>query len=605
MPASAIDIAHLSPFVAPAILESDGNLAGQALLECLVKEARQQANRSSSRVRQVLRATEIDTYGELQTQALIYREKGPPSWLSGVGVEDALHKLIVISVRGKLATLSCSDGAMRDRIVKNSNVTRRISREAVASFVGEEAKALWLNGIHTPTAAKADTKAITGPSLASSIDPIGDQSYYYSAARTLPSIPGLVAPSGAELLVGAAPGGGRVWLRRAESLDDYRGLISAVLDWVEGDHKPLDVFASLAKPVLSPHGISEPYALTVFPEELLSEDEIDNARREELLRWAFDADYEVAASDGLSLTIKPHLLGEVLGTISLLVSLADGVVDIEGTWLARTQGREEECASLAQFLTNPEAIKIYYDTGHTIAQGRCYSGGFVDQPFDWKFADFANYNVKQEKPVVPKGGSLAERIATNGDNSLFAYVVEKMFCNEAGNPEGWLASDDGSMELADFIHLDPDEKIITLVHVKASKRDEPGRQAAPSNYEIVVSQAVKNLRHLDRRNLHDELEKGKASKIGAAVWHNGVKQPNRDGFLKAAKKMPASAQKHLVVLQPNVTKQEKERCWGPDATPNQAMRIKQIDTLLLAARASALSCGASFAAWGATYPDAD
>lgn len=599
MPAQSIELNQLRPYVAPVILEAAVEVEGEELLDRLVMEAAEQARKASSRRRQVVKTTDIDVSGQLYSKAIIYREKGTPSWLAAPQLEDITHELILISARGMLATLCCSDGAMRDRIVKNSKSVRRVARDKIAGFVGNEAKALWLNGVHTPTAAKADTKAMTGVDLAYSIDPIGDQTYYYSAARTMPGIPGISAPGGAKMLVGAAPSGGRIWLRRAESFADYTDLISAVLDHVAGDAGPVDVFASLAKPVYSADHIGDAYGLVVLPEELLSEDDIDSDRREEIRRWAFDAKYDIEALAGLSFRVKPSLGGDALGTIDLHVTMADGDVDILATWVEKQEEYEALCSSLESFLSDPDSIKIFYETGHTIAQGRCYAGGFVDQPFPWRFEEFGGYNVKQEKPDVPAGRSLAECIAVDGDNSLFAYVVEKMFCDADGTPKGWLASDDGSMELADFIHIDPDHNVITLVHVKASKRDEADRQASPSNYEVVVSQAVKNLRHLDRRNLHEELESGKAKKIGSAVWHNSVKQGDREGFLKAVKKLPASATKHLVVLQPNVTEAEFRRCRGDDASPTQSMRIKQIDTLLLAARASALSCGATFDGIGA------
>ena len=65
------------------------------------------------------------------------------------------------------------------------------------------------------------------------------------------------------------------------------------------------------------------------------------------------------------------------------------------------------------------------------------------------------------------------------------------------------------MELADFIHVDPDSKKVSLVHVKASSNVSPDRLAAPTDYEIVIAQAIKNLRYLDRRKLYDELKAGK------------------------------------------------------------------------------------------------
>jgi sugar/nucleoside kinase (ribokinase family) len=111
--------------------------------------------------------------------------------------------------------------------------------------------------------------------------------------------------------------------------------------------------------------------------------------------------------------------------------------------------------------------------------------------------------------------------------------------------------------------------------------------AGPSfDYEVVVGQSVKNLRHLERRTLADELDKGKLKQIGAAVWHNGLKQPNRDAFLVAARKLKAKAKKQLIVIQPRISKTERDYCWSNNAAEQRAKRIKQVETLMLAARAS-------------------
>lgn len=169
-----------------------------------------------------------------------------------------------------------------------------------------------------------------------------------------------------------------------------------------------------------------------------------------------------------------------------------------------------------------------------------------------------------------------------------------------GKPHGWLASDDGSMELADFIHIDPETKRISIIHVKASGSDDANRLAAPTDYEVVVAQAVKNLRYLDRRKLAEELKRGKGKKIGAAVWKDGVRQANRDGFIALADRLPANAPKTLVVLQPRVTSREHDRCWEGKAAPSHSLRVKQIDTLMLSARVSAMSCGAMFIGIGDT-----
>ncbi len=592
-----IALSDLRPYVAPVLLEAGARLEAQALLTRLLNEITPVVREPGTRSRRIIAqtATDIDADRKLLTQAIIYRETGAPSWLARGGFDDVSHEFVLVSVRGKYATLCTTDAAMRDKLVKRLKSVRRMPREAIAAFVGEEAKALWLNGVHTPTAAKADTKALTGVDLGSAIDPIGDQSYYYSAVRSLPDVTGLADNKGRPILIGAAPGGGRIWTRRADGLDDYKRLITAILDHATTGVVPPNRFESLAQTVSSAAGVERAFAVSVVPPDLLSEDTLPVATLEAARRWAFDAAYDVEPLTGLSLRVRVALGSAVVGVAEIVPTLDDeGETAIDFAWVEEPAAYAAERAECRHFLQDPEMVKIYYESGHTLSQARCYAGGYSDQPFTWSFRDFTGYDIAREKPIVSKGQTLAERIAVDGDNSLFAYVCKKMFVDEAGKPRGWLASDDGSMEMADFIHIDPDKKELTLVHVKASKLTAPDRQAAPAEYEVVVSQAVKNLRHLDRRKLSDELKRGKAKKIGAAVWHNGEKQKNRDGFIAAAEKLGGTVKRSLVVLQPRVTEREQERCLAEDAPPSFAMRMKQIDTMMLAARASALACGATF-----------
>jgi hypothetical protein len=514
-------------------------------------------------------------------------------------LDDENHQLLVIAVRDKIVALSASDGTMRDRIVKECSAVRKMPRDAVAAFIGDEARALWLSGAHTPTASKADSKAITGIALEYAIDPIGDQTYYCAAARTVPDVAGLAKPADPKKpLVGAAPGNSRLWVRRAVDWDDYRRVIAVIIDHALNGARPPSPFSALAQPVEDMTDVGEAYGVAIIPGELLSEDEIAAPERERARRWAFDSTFEVEALADLSLRARVALDGHAIGTADLTVTMVDGEAAVTLSWSTTVAGKADERAECARYLGDPRQLKIFYESGHTIAQGHCYRGGYSDQAFEWDFRSFDGYAINREKPVVPPGSSLAAQIAAPGDTSLFAYVMQKLFVDGQGQPTGWLASDDGSMELADFIHIDPAKAVISLVHVKASSKTDDDRLAAPTDYEIVVAQAVKNLRHLDRRNLATELKRGKGRKIGAAVWHNGVKQPNRATMLAAIAALPASASKVLIVLQPRVTKREHARCRADGAAPSLAMRIRQIDTLMLAARASALACGARFVGIG-------
>src|SRR3546814_2829175 len=127
--------------------------------------------------------------------------------------------------------------------------------------------------------------------------------------------------------------------------------------------------------------------------------------------------------------------------------MVDEAVAIQAQWKSKAVGKNAECSECERYLSDPEIVKIYYDSGHTIAQGRCYEGGYSDQPFDWEHVDFSGYDVTKEKPTVVPPLTLAKSIAVKGDDSLFAYVVKKMFSDSAGKPTGWLESDDGSMEI--------------------------------------------------------------------------------------------------------------------------------------------------------------
>lgn len=600
MPQLQIDFPQLRPFIAPVLLEAVGDLRNLDLLRRVINKSAELTRVSSNQVRRrIVRTTGIDEGDGLLLQAIVYREISQPSWAGAMALEDESYQLLVVAVRDKIVALSASNGTMRDRIVRECTAVRKMPRDAVAAFIGDEARALWLNGAHTPTASKADSKAITGIALEYAIDPIGDQTYYCAAARTVPDVPGLAKPADLKKpLVGAAPGNSRLWVRRATDWDDYRRVIAVIIDHALHGVRAPNPFAALSQPVEDVTDVAEAYAITIIPGELLSEDEIAAAERERARRWAFDATFEVEALTGLSLRVWAALDGQPIGTADLTVSMVNEEATIALVWITTVAGKAAECNECAQYLGDPRQLKIFYDSGHSIAQGHCYRGGYSDQPFEWDFQPFDGYAINREKPVVPVGSTLAAQIATAGDTSLFAYVVQKMFRDDHGQPSGWLASDDGSMELADFIHVDPVKAVISLVHVKASSKTGDDRFAAPTDFEVVVAQAVKNLRHLDRRNLGTELKKGKGRKIGAAVWHNGVKQPNRNAMLAAITALPASASKVLIVLQPRVTKREHIRCRADGAPPSHAMRIRQIDTLMLAARASALACGASFVGIG-------
>ena len=170
---------------------------------------------------------------------------------------------------------------------------------------------------------------------------------------------------------------------------------------------------------------------------------------------------------------------------------------------------------------------MWYESGHTLTDGAIFEVRHRDQPFgEFHWGDFKNYEIKTEKfwGKGPLPDNVLDLIGTQ--KSLFCWVRNNWPL--PGGPyirtAGWLACDDGTMEIADFIHLDVGgkEPVLTQIHVKGSHSDSATRSISVSQYEVVIGQAVKNLCFLDRLNMYDGLSEGLKNQIGKLVWHDGL-----------------------------------------------------------------------------------
>lgn len=150
------------------------------------------------------------------------------------------------------------------------------------------------------------------------------------------------------------------------------------------------------------------------------------------------------------------------------------------------------------------------------------------------------------------------------------------------------------MEIADFIHLDENTAppTLALIHVKASNSSKPERKISVAPYEVVVAQAVKNLRHFDRDLLAEGLRSGMSHRVGKLVWRDRERS-DREQMLSALEDLGTNYQRRLVVLQPQVTKARHEAARSGDETLEHR-RLQQLDSLLLGADADAHALGAPF-----------
>ena len=115
-------------------------------------------------------------------------------------------------------------------------------------------------------------------------------------------------------------------------------------------------------------------------------------------------------------------------------------------------------------------------------------------------------------------------------------------------------------ELADFIHFSDQapRPRLSLIHVKGSGSAAANRGISVSDYEIVVGQAVKNLRYLDRTNIADKLAAEKGRLISTAVWRDGVRQKDRKDAIAALRQAGSNLDKAVYVFQPRVRKSTRE-----------------------------------------------
>lgn len=160
---------------------------------------------------------------------------------------------------------------------------------------------------------------------------------------------------------------------------------------------------------------------------------------------------------------------------------------------------------------------------------------------------------------------------------------------------GWLWYDDGAGEIADFIHLDPKSKTPRFIHVKAAGSAERTRQISVGPYEIVCSQAHKNLRYLERIELTDALDaKLKRSKIRRA-WRDGSKLAKSEWFKLpvAITDVPCSRlSKAVIIVQPHVTNEMLK-----SMNERDVMRARQLNVLLNSVKAEVNRLGADFAVY--------
>ncbi len=618
--AAVPDLADLTPYLSAALFEKSARRSDREAVEDILSAAAAACAHANDliAIRKVRRGT--------WSGGLIYVEKKPPSWWKNGPEENHHHFLIVLAKGGRIA-LCASDSAFRDKVgekIRSDAIASPVPRGTMASaFIGPEAKTAWLNGIHTPNAVKPDAKMLSGQALEYAIDPLGDHTYYLSALRSRPAISGLekkpttARGKGAvpgKRTVGAAPGRARVWLGRPKDWAEFNDQMVALLDHLAvGTAQVPQGLTSLAEEIDGVDDLGSAYALSILPPSLIDEDATRTKdQTEQDLEIAYELAFDMAPRSKGGFVAEIVMHDKTIGTIEVSLKPNGRMFDVEAEWTdsAETDLRKRIKAALER----REGLKIYYDDGKTFAEGSLFSTKFVEAEFGWETTSFVGFDVHREKPGTKKQ-KLIDAIMEEKDNSLFDFVRKRW------GARGMLACDDGSMELADFVHFDEKKGHIELIHVKAAggytdpvkaaaksaakgkvastataakpAKSSADRHISVSDYEIVAAQAIKNVRHLDKAVLIARLKQSAGHEIAKATWIDGVREDDRTKLIAALERAPDNLTRGVTVLQPRLTEKEIRACRKAKST-KKGIQFNQLNALMLATRQAVANLGATF-----------
>ncbi|MEB1609632.1 hypothetical protein VDQ74_06955 [Xanthomonas campestris pv. campestris] len=317
-----------------------------------------------------------------------------------------------------------------------------------------------------------------------------------------------------------------------------------------------------------------------------------------------------AVSGEFVLEILPHPDGDITGWQWRVTHIDPGnhpfyigTVDVVPTintagkvsFAVTSQPEKKRKRQLDEFikpLNRPELWVVRYESGHVITSGQCFQQSYKDVDFnDFIWSDFKGYDIAKEKPIHLNG--TADLSAIGADDSLFSWVLNAVLRKKKNNSslslvenEDWLICDDGAGEIADFIHFGKEKgrTAITFIHVKAAISKSLSRKVSCSAYEVVLGQAIKNIRSTDIGTLKKDILK-RLSK-GKRIWHPQLpcKEDDFSDFLNGIKGQILTK---VVVLQPHTRRTHYRK-------GDYTKQCLQLNTLLVNAKQVVTGLGAEF-----------
>lgn len=517
-----------------------------------------------------------------------------PSWLSGLDSYDLERHVFVSLVRNEFIAFYFSCKGEKDHIRDQLEGGAVEGIEFIDSslfnstFVNEDdVTTLWLLGIHGKDNYRAGNKVLGGGGVVDTLDPLLDQSYMMSAARTKVDL------DNRSISIGVNPSKSSIWRGGCKTWMDFEGRVFEILAALENCHiRKDDPISFLSFPISSCSDAKGAYDFSIIDPAFLPEDTAVMKTRLLHKLWPL---YDVTVEDGVTdnSIIFDVFCNEVrVGFLTLKYKVVSSRVKFEISSENPEKGCTKNLKDFSRIFSHPDLFKIWFDSGHAIVGGRLFKTGYTDVRYDgFIWGDFSGYDVKKEKPDDVK----LEKIGY--DNSLFSWVKDKWTgCwsddseyAKKGRGKGWLYCDDGSGEKADFIHLVEFDGMyyLSLIHVKSAKSNSSNRKISVGAHDVVINQAVKNIRYCVRKNLYNDLKLRESIAQKKHCWLDGSEKDSKE-FIKFLGEINTESryQVRVVVVQPHT----KEKYYKKADTNVK----KQLDVILVSAQSAVRSTGSGF-----------
>ena len=601
-----INLQQIRPFVSVVILEHTGPDTNEFLDRLVEKLKRlKMSSRAGRDVKLIASGTSGAEQISFEQSTVIPEEENSNIEIDGFVCEvtaqaswampethffETSLDLVIVLRRRRLVAVHCDSGladAIQRWLDKSPRPPfRRIPPGVLnAALLTGEAKGLWLRGTHVRRTTKADTKNISGMRLQDALSPLEDSSYAMGSARAeLPDGEIFGALSGT---VGTTPRKSLVWISRTTNFQEFfqitRDLLILLATTLAADAFVDSPYPWLATEMRDLSGVRGAYELVALSQGEVPrtpdwpEEAIDAAAV--LENATFDIKGE---SSGPNFVADLGIDGSNRGEIRCTVKDEDGSVEVAFGF----GGQATDWPSVRPVLDAlqfTDLITIYYESGHAISSGNVWSTAIRPSPFrNWEWPSFDDFDIRQEKPSALTSQEMHDNIGVNDDTSLFSWVLKNY------GPNGWLTCDDGTGEIADFIKYDGDGTV-ALVHVKAATSTHPKRPVNVTAYEVVTSQATKNLTYLNISHLIERLATPAIAR--PACWYNGSRIADRTElieFLQDATRTGNDARNHCSAAN---DKMALERTHMMTEGSVDLLRMRLLKTLLNGAHGAVTGSG--------------